>query len=689
MLDAVRPIDVDADERPVRPYGSWPSPISVAVAVAGSRGLAEVRPDGRDVLFLESRPDQGGRVALVRLRAVGGTEEAVPQDLNVRTRVHQYGGGAYTVRDGVIVLSEHAGNRLLVTGGRDSRPRTLVDEPALRFADMEVDPGRQRVLAVLEDQRSSAQDPRNLVVAVSLLDGSLTELAAGHDFYSDPRLDRTGSRIAFLTWDRPCMPWDGSDLWVADVQPDGRLGLPFHVAGGPDESIVQPTWAPDGSLVFVSDRSGWWNLYRWRKRSSDPVAVAPMDAEMAGPQWVFGQRWFDIAADGTIVAVASDTGVDTLHVLAAGEEPREVPLDATSVTSLRVVDGAALCVLGSPTRPSAVARIDLASGRVERLHEANRLPVDETWLSRPRHLTFPSARRRRSHAWYYPPTNPDASAPDGELPPLVVMSHGGPTSSARTTLSLERQAFTSRGFAVVDVDYGGSTGYGREYRALLDGSWGIVDVEDCVNAALWLAKQGLVDRDRLAIRGASAGGFTTLAALCFRPDVFAAGTSYFGVGDLEALELDTHKFESKYSERLVAPYPEQAEVYRKRSPINFVDAIRCPVLVLQGSDDLVVPPAQAEALVAALERNDVPRAYLLFEGEAHGFRQAVNQRRALEAELSFYAQVFGFELADEIEPIVIDGWPQAPGARVRSAGGDGGGPDGSAGTRRKRRSAAG
>ena len=317
MLDAVHPIDVDADERPVLPYGSWPSPISVAVAVAGSRGLAEVRPDGRDVLFLESRPDQGGRVALVRLRPDGGAEEALPQDLNVRTRVHQYGGGAYAVHEGVIVLSEFAGNRLLATGAGGSAPRTLVDDPALRFADMELDMPRRRLLAVMEDQRASERDPRNLVVAVSLSDGGLTELLVGHDFYSDPRLDRRGSRIAFLTWDRPNMPWDGSDLWVVDVQPDGRVGLPHHVAGGLDESIVQPTWAPDGSLVFVSDRTGWWNLYRWRS-GADPVPLAPAEAEFAGPQWVFGQRWFDIAPDGTIVAVASEKGVDTLHVLAPG-----------------------------------------------------------------------------------------------------------------------------------------------------------------------------------------------------------------------------------------------------------------------------------------------------------------------------------------------------------------------------------
>jgi dipeptidyl aminopeptidase/acylaminoacyl peptidase len=334
------------------------------------------------------------------------------------------------------------GNRLIAAGAREATPRTLVDDPALRFADMELDPARDRVLAVLEDQRASEGEPRNLVVAVSLLDGSLTELLAGHDFYSDPRLDRTGSRIAFLTWDRPNMPWDGSDLWVVDVQPDGRVGLPHHVAGGPDESIVQPTWAPDGSLVFVSDQTGWWNLYRWRSGASDPVPLAPAEAEYAGPQWVFGQHWFDIARDGTIVAVASSKGVDTLHVLAPGEAAREIPLEATSMSSLRVVGGSLLCVLGSPTRPSAVARIDLASGRVDRLHEANRLPVDEAWLSRPRHITFPSTRRRTAHAWFYPPTNARRSSSCHMVarPP----PHGRPSaSSGRRSRVVASRSWTS------------------------------------------------------------------------------------------------------------------------------------------------------------------------------------------------------------------------------------------------------
>ena len=596
---------------------------------------------------------------LVRLRPDGRTEDVVPSDLNVRTRVHEYGGGAYTVRDGVIVLSEFAGNRLIVTGRSERAPRTLIDDRALRFADMELDPRRGRVLAVLEDQRTSAQDPRNLICAVSLADGQLSELLTGRDFYSDPRLDPTGTRLAWLSWDRPNMPWNGSDLWVADVREDGRLGTPYHVAGGQDESIVQPTWAPDGSLVYRVRRVGLvepLSLARSARRIRSPLA--PMEAEFAGPQWVFGQRWFDIAGDGTIVAVAIQDGIDHLHVFRPGEEPREVPTDATSVSSVRMMGDRVICVLGSPVRPSAIARIDLRRDHVVRLHEANRLPVDPAWLSRPEHVTYPSANGRTSHAWYYPPTNPTVTRPEGERPPLVVMSHGGPTSSARTTLSLERQAFTSRGFAVVDVDYGGSTGYGRAYRELLDGGWGIVDVEDCVNAARWLTRRSRADRKRLAIRGGSAGGFTTLAALCFKPKVFAAGVSYFGVGDLEALELGTHKFESNYSDRLVAPYPERADVYRARSPVHFVDAIRSPVLVLQGEDDLVVPKAQAEALVAALERNGVPRAYLLFEGEGHGFRQAANQRRSLEAELSFYAQVFGFELADDFEPLTIEGWPR-------------------------------
>ncbi len=527
---------------------------------------------------------------------------------------------------------------------------------------MELDPDRQRVIAVLEDQRQSAIGARNLLCAVSLADGAITELATGHDFCSDPRLSPDGRALAWVTWDFPQMPWDGTDLWVASVAADGSLGEPLHIAGGSSESVVQPRWAPDGSLVFISDRSGWYNLYRWPANAAaadrSPEALAPMEAEFAGAQWVFGLSDYAIDGDGTVVAASFDMGVTRLWALRQGQAPRELPVSADEIDYVRAADGVITLVAASAGRPRALLTLDLRTGREARLRESSSLAIDAGYLSTPRHIAFPTSGGRTAYAWYYPPTNQDVAAPPGESPPLVVMSHGGPTSQARIALSLERQAFTSRGFAVVDVDYGGSTGYGRAFRDQLREAWGIVDVDDCTNVALWLAGQGLADRRRLAIRGGSAGGYTTLAALCFR-DVFTAGTSFYGLGDLEAFTEITHKFESRYMDILVGPYPEAAERYRERSPDRHAERIACPVLVMQGADDKIVPPSQAEGIVAALQRSGLPHAYLLFEGEGHGFRTAANRRRALEAELSFYAQVFGFALPDDVEPLQIVGLPRA------------------------------
>jgi dipeptidyl aminopeptidase/acylaminoacyl peptidase len=480
----------------------------------------------------------------------------------------------------------------------------------------------------------------------------LPTLVKGRDFVSDPRLDTAGVRLCWLTWDKPNMPWDGTELWVARGTPDGAVVDSELVAGGPEESVIQPSWAPDGSLVFISDRTDWWNLYRWRNGGAIE-SVAPMEAEIGGPQWVFGLRSYAIDAEGRIVAIARQQGHDRLLVLEAGG-PRAVPLAQTELEGVSIHNGSAVLVAGGPIQPEAVTKVDLATGEATALRAASQRAVDAGCLSQPRQVEFPTAGGLTAFAWYYPPTNPDVVAPDGELPPLVVMSHGGPTASASTGYNLGLQAFTSRGLAVVDVDYGGSTGYGRRFRNRLRGAWGVVDLEDCTNVATWLADQGLADRNRLAIRGGSAGGFTTLAALAFR-DVFAAGASYFGVGDLEALARDTHKFESRYLDLIVAPYPERVDVYRERSPIHHVDRISCPVLVLQGTEDKVVPQAQADEIVDALRKRRIPYAYLLFQGEGHGFRRAENQRRSREAELSFYAQVFGYRLADDFPPVEVAG----------------------------------
>jgi len=591
-------------------------------------------------------------VVLLRRTPDGALADVAP-GLNVRSRVHEYGGGAWSVRDGVVVLSEFAGNRLMLKRAPTAVLTELITDPALRFADMEIDLLRDRVIAVVEDQHESAIEARNLLAAVSLADGALTEIASGHDFYSDPRLSPDGRHFAWLSWDLPQMPWDGTDLWVAPLAEDGSLGEAVHVAGGPTESVMQPKWAPDGSLLYVSDRNEWWNLYRWSTDVPDSDGLAPMDAEIGGPQWVFGLSEYDIDTDGTVLAFASGPGGSRLLAIDTSGL-RQVSIATKGIAYLRVRDGIATYVAGSPTQPSAIVRLDLSTGTEERLCEASTLEVELDYLSVPELIEFPTSGGRVAYGWYYPPTNPGVQAPVGELPPLVVMSHGGPTSQARSSLSLARQAFTSRGFAVVDVDYGGSTGYGRPFRDELRETWGQVDVDDCTAAALWLAQQDLVDRERLAIRGGSAGGFTTLATLCFK-DAFAAGTSFYGLGDLEVFTAVTHKFESRYMDYLVGPYPEEAERYRERSPNYHADQISCPVLVMQGADDKVVPPSQAEGIVEALQKNELPHAYLLFEGEGHGFRQAMNQRRALEAELSFYAQVFGFELADDFALLEIMG----------------------------------
>ncbi len=638
------------------PYGSWPSPITPELVVAGSRGLSEPMLDGPDVLLLEGRPDEGGRVTLLRVSPEGGVREVTPAPTNVRTRVHEYGGGAWTVSDGLVVHSELRDGSL-VRVDPDGTTRTLVGVPGLRFADLHIDAARGRVLAVQEDHRRDDHDPTNSIVAVDLASGASVPLVEGHDFVSHPRISPDGRRLSWLTWERPDMPWDASLLWVAPITDDGTPGIAQVIAGGPTESIAGPVWAPDATLVFATDRPGWWNLVRWDPATGEQVELAPMAADLAGPQWVFGLSTLGFADDGRVVAIARAAGEDRLLIIEGDSPPREVPIPgATDLAGLRVSGAHAVLVATGPTQPSAVVRLDLDTSEHVIVRSAGELPVDAAYLSVPRFVAFPTTDGREAYAFHYPPSNPDAVAPPGELPPLIVISHGGPTANTSRRLDLSIQAFTSRGFAVIDVDYGGSTGYGRAYRQRLDGAWGIVDLDDCTSAATWLAAQGLADPARLAIRGGSAGGYTTLCAATFR-DLFAAGASYFGVGDLEALARDTHKFESRYLDRMVAPWPDGVAVYRERSPIHGVDRIRTPLLVLQGADDMVVPQAQADELVAALARNGVPHAYLLFQGEGHGFRRAENRRRSLEAELSFYAQVLGFELADVIEPIEVIGLP--------------------------------
>ena len=637
---------------PRQPFGSWPSPLSVDLAVASARGLREPRFDGSRLTWIEGRPEEGGRSVVMTLNPENQPMDVTPAGFDARTRVHEYGGGAYAVSMGLVVFSNFADGRLYRHAIGD-QPDALTHEADMRYADLVIDRARGRVLCVVEDHRFSATEPRNLIGSVSLTDGTLTELASGADFFSSPRVNAAGDRLAWLQWNRPNMPWDGTDLWVGHLSPSGSVESARHVAGSLTESIVQPTWAPDGSLIFASDRSGWWNLYRWREHDTSRAPLTAMEAEFAGPAWQFGLSSFQPLKDGRVAAIARSNGRDRLYLLRDGAEPVAVPLRWAELDDLVASGTVVAAVVGSATEPSAVAIWDVDAPDPVVVRSGGERPIAADWISIPQHVEFPTTGGKTAHALLYEPVNPTVSGPEGERPPLVLISHGGPTSHAVGRFNATIQFFTTRGFAVVDVDYGGSTGYGREYRDRLLGQWGVVDLEDCVNAARWLAWRGTVDGRRMAIRGGSAGGYTTLCALTFT-QVFSAGTSYFGVGDLEALARDTHKFESRYLDLLVAPYPDEVSVYRERSPIHFVDRIKVPVLVLQGADDRVVPQAQADLLVAALRRNRVPCAYLLFQGEGHGFRQAEHIRRALEAELSFYGQVFGFTPADDLPPLNVE-----------------------------------
>ncbi|HEV8678780.1 MAG TPA: prolyl oligopeptidase family serine peptidase, partial [Stellaceae bacterium] len=567
-------------------------------------------------------------------------EDITPVPFNARTRVHEYGGGAATMGDGAIFFSNFADQRLY-RQIRDAAPTPLTpegDAERWRYADGLCDAGRRRWLGGREAHAAGQVD--NTLVAVALdAPGPGRVLAEGHDFYSSPKLSPDGGRLAWLSWDHPNMPWVGTELWLAEIAADGALATPLLVAGGPAESIFQPQWSPDGILHFVSDRTGWWNLYRVGSNGA-VHPLCPRAAEFGQAQWNFGQSTYAFLSAEQLVCTYREAGrshLARLDIAGSTLVPLDVPY--TEFGSVRVAGDRIVCRAGSPTRPTAVVAIDPADGSVEVLRRSAPMAEDEAlrrYFSVPRHLAFPTERGLTAYAHYYPPANPDHAPPAGEKPPLVVKCHGGPTASASSVLSLGIQYWTSRGIAVLDVDYGGSTGYGRSYRERLNGAWGVVDVEDCVNAARHAGALGLADGERAVITGGSAGGYTVLAALELH-DVFKGGASYYGVSDVAALARDTHKFESRYLDWLIGPYPERADLYRERSPLSHAGRLSQPVIFFQGAEDRIVPPNQTEMMVEALRRHGIPTGYFLFAGEQHGFRRAETIKRALDAELYFYS----------------------------------------------------
>jgi dipeptidyl aminopeptidase/acylaminoacyl peptidase len=652
-----QPIDRDhpmtaPNRKQAAPCGAWNSPITAQVVAAGAAPLSQVLLDGGDVYWLAGRASEAGRNTLLRQRG-NDVCELTPAPFNVRSRVHEYGGGACLVAGGVAWFSHFADNRIYRIDG-DGSPVPVSAGGALRYADFVADAARARLVGVREDHSAGQAYPVNTICAIGF-DGSETVLVDGNDFYAAPRLSPDGSQLAWLCWDHPRMPWQGTELWVADVAADGTLVNGRLIAGGADESICQPEWSPSGVLHFVSDRTGWWNLYKFDDGVVSPLCLR--ESEFGAPHWTFGGSMYGFRSDAEIICTYIEEGVSRLARLATSTgmlEPIDNPYQ--EIRELRVAGDVVALLGGAPTIALELARFDLATGARDVLARSIGQLPDAGYLSVPQSIRYPSDNGRHAYAFFYPPCNADAEPQPGETPPLMVIGHGGPTGMATSTLKLATQFWTSRGIAVLDVNYGGSTGFGRAYRDALAGQWGVVDVEDCVAGARWLADQGLVDRDRLLIRGGSAGGLTTLCALAFH-DVFKAGASYYGVSDLKGLDADSHKFESHYNEYLIAPAPQADALYQQRSPINHTDKLKRPMIFFQGLDDKVVPPPQSEVMVNALRARGVPVAYLTLEGEGHGFRKADSIVRTLEAELYFYLRVFGIPIPRSLAPVDIENLP--------------------------------
>ncbi len=639
----------------IAPFGSWRSPVTSKLIVAKTVRLLEPWIAGNDLYWLEIRPEEKGRCVIVRCSADGATQDVTAAPFNVRSRVHEYGGGSYVIDGNRIFFSNFADQCIYgVCPESEAEPKPITAPGSYRYADVVMDRARGRLICVREDHTGPDREPVNTIVGINLTGseaGHGEVLVSGADFYAAPRLSLDGRRLAWLSWNHPDMPWDGTELWVEDLDPNGVPREAQRIGGGREESVIQPVWGADG-LYFLSDRSGWWNLYRWRGGTVE--AVLQRAAEMGEPPWLFGMSNYGFSAAGEIVLSYREDGRSRLALLRADTgalEPIETPY--TEISYVRAQAGR-LCFLGSsPTEFSSVVTLELGTRKLQVMRCSSEVRLDPGYVSAAEPIEFPTESGLTACALFYRPKNRDYTGPEGERPSLIVMSHGGPTSSADSGLNLGVQYWTSRGIAVLDVNYGGSSGFGRGYRRRLDGQWGVTDVDDCVNGARYLAERDWVDKDRLAIRGGSAGGYTTLSALAFR-DVFKAGASHYGVSDLEALAKETHKFESRYLDRLIGPYPQEKERYRQRSPIHAVERLSCPVIFFQGLEDRVVPPDQAEKMVQALRRKQLPVAYMAFPGEQHGFRQAETIKRVLDAELYFYARVFGFELADPVEPVAIE-----------------------------------
>lgn len=661
-------------------FGSWKSPISCDLIASATIRLGPLQYDGDSLYWVEGRPSEGGRQVLVR-RQAGENRDVNNAPFNIRTLVQEYGGIAYVVHHGTLFFTNFEDQRVYELE-RGSPPKAITAQGAYRFADLAVDEKRGRLICILEDHTDTSREAKTSIVAIPM--GSHAQgtpaslwsqptfngfdfetLVTGCDFYATPRISPDGSKLSWMCWNHPNMPWDSSEVWVADISEDGDLQNHRNVAGGPGESVFQPSWSHEGVLHFVSDRTNWWNLYA-EVAPGEVVSLAPMEAEFGMPFWVFGMSTYVCLPESRILCSYNENGTWRLAIISSDLKTGTHILESISSPFTDfcyfVSDGKKVATLaGSPTQPTSVVELDLRTKKFTTIKTSCETIPDKGYISAPQTIEFPTEGGKTAFAFFYPPTNQDYNAPQDELPPLLLKSHGGPTGATSSVLSLGLQYWTSRGFAVVDVNYGGSTGFGREYRDRLRGQWGVVDVDDSVNAAKYLIEKKLVDPNKLAITGGSAGGYTTLCVLTFR-DLFKAGASHFGIGDVESLMAETHKFESRYGDYLIGPISEK-ELYKKRSPLNYVEQLSCPVIFFQGLEDKAVLPSQAESMVAALKAKGVPVAYIAYPGEQHGFRKAENIKRTLEAEFYFYGRIFGYTPADKIEPVLIDNLPDKVAAK--------------------------
>ncbi|MDC0035484.1 S9 family peptidase [Chloroflexi bacterium] len=636
-------------------YGSWKSQISTKSIVSDSIGLGDISVSCESIFWQEMRPSEGGRYTIMHQSKNGARHELIPKSYNARTRVHEYGGGSFLVDKDEVYFSNFSDQQIYKTTITDANPVPITHDIEFRFADGVMDSKNHRIIYVAE-KHDGENEPINSIVSVDLKNaGAINTIASGFDFYSSPVISPDGESLAWIQWNHPNMPWDSTELYIADLGDKGIRNTRKILGDG--ESICHPIWSPNGILHYVSDLSGWWNIYKYEKGVSHNLT--PFDAEFAQAQWGLGVRFYDFINDDQIICAYNKLGfwkIGLLDSITKNLSDIDAVAEFTEInrSGLKASNGKALFTVGSTDafytlylyQPDAIQEL-------EKIQESTKNEIESAHFSKPQAVKYITSDKKECHAFYYPPANVTYEAPKSTKPPLIVLSHGGPTGATSNALNLSIQYWTNRGFAILDVNYRGSTGYGTKYRKSLNGNWGISDVDDCVSGAKYLISKGLVDPEKIAVRGGSAGGFTTLACLTFT-DFFKAGASYYGVSDLIALAEETHKFESRYLDSMVGKYPEETQKYMERSPINHTDNLSCPVILFQGLEDKIVLPNQSQKMYASLKFSGIPVSYLEFEGEQHGFRKSENIQRTLEAELYFYSRVFGYDPFDLIDPIDIE-----------------------------------